>query len=139
MAYSFNDPYRILRVVLRVNGTVVGLGLGLLLLIYPEQLLSVWGLSPANVAWPARLGGGSLIGMGIQYWSMAATPIMRPVAIVSVMVTNAILAGVLFVSYVQRDLTDLTWMGQILLVLIFVLCLACIVLPISYLHTELTE
>lgn len=139
MAYSFNDPYRILRWVLRLNGIVVGLGLGLLLLTYPGQLLTIWGLNPEDPAWPARLGGASLIGMGINYWSMAETATMRSQAVIGVILANAVLAGVLFVSYLQGDLTNVTRLGQLLLFVIFALCLACVVLPISFLREEMME
>ena len=44
---------------------------------------------------------------------------------------------VFFFSYLQGDLNDLTWLGQIFLITVFILCLATTLLPIRYFRQDL--
>lgn len=137
MAYSFNDPYRSLRVVLRTHATVVGLGLGTLLLTVPDRSMSMWGLAIEQTAWPARLGGAALIGLGINTLVIAGEETVKLGPISSVMVGNGLLVAVFLLSYIQGDLTGLTRFGQFFLILVFVLCLSNLLLPIRYFRDDL--
>ncbi len=58
MAYSLNDLYSGLRSVMRMNGLVVGLGMGVLLLFFPRGVLSTAGLTTGEALWPYRMIGG---------------------------------------------------------------------------------
>jgi hypothetical protein len=136
MAYSFNDHFRPLRMILRLNGLLVGLGLGVLLLIYPDTWLAEWGFSLEGPAWPSRLAGASLIGLGTGLLVASREPYLRPPALVSVVLANALIAVVLLVAYLQRELATLILPGRLALVVIFSVCLLSVVVPIPYFRGE---
>jgi hypothetical protein len=137
MAYSFNDPYRSLRFALRANATVVGLGLGTLLLTIPDRSMAMWGLFIEQSAWPARLGGAALVGLGINTLFVAGEETVKLGPISSVMLSNGLLVAVFLLSYIQGDLTGLTRLGQIFLILVFTLCLSNLLVPIRYFREDL--
>jgi hypothetical protein len=136
MAYSFNDHYRPLRIILRLSGMVVGVGLGTFLLISPAHLLAEWGLAPDGPAWPARLAGASLLGLGVGLLAAAREPHLHPASLITVVFSNALIALVLFVSYLQQELARLVLPGRLLLVFVFSICLISVIVPIPYFRGE---
>lgn len=137
MATSFNDPYGPLRTTLRLQGVVAGLALGILLLAIPDRSMTMWGLVIEQSAWPARLAGAALMGMGINHLALAGEETMRLGPISAAMTASGLLVAVFFFSYLQGDLNNLTRLGQIMLITVFVLCLATLLLPIRYFRQDL--
>lgn len=137
MARSFNDPYGPLRMTLRLQGVMVGFALGVLLLTIPDRSMGMWGLVIEQTSWPARMAGAALVGMGINNLALAGEETMRLGPITAAMAASGLLVGVFFYSYLQGDLTDLTRLGQIVLITAFVLCLATALLPIRYFRRDL--
>lgn len=134
MAYTFTDHYRSVRIMLRIDGLIVGVGLGLLLLIYPTQLLSNLGFATGGPGWPARLGGSSLLGLGVGLLVAASEPELRMAPLLAAILSNGLIALTLFVAYFQGEMAGLTLAGLLLLVVIFVTCLLTAVLPIPYIR-----
>jgi hypothetical protein len=132
MAYTFTDHYRTVRMILRVDGLVVGVGLGMLLLIYPVDLLSELGFAASGPAWAARVGGSGLMGLGIGLIAAAHEPELRAASLLAAMVSNGLLALSLLFAYFQGELAELSAWGFLLLILLFVICLLTTVLPIPY-------
>ncbi len=133
MAYTFIDHYRPIRTMLRVDGLVVGLGLGLLLLLHPVALLDALGLD-AGSPLMSRLAGSALVGLGVGLLLAAAEADLAAGTLVAAIISNGLLAASLFVAYLAGDLSQLTLWGYLLLLLLFVVCLLSAVLPIPYLR-----
>lgn len=136
MAYSFNDPYRPVRIVLRLDAVVVGMGLGLLLLIYPTELLTSWGFDATGPAWSARIGGSSLLGLGVGLLLAASERELRVAPLIAAVLSNGLIALSLLSAYLQQELDHLTSMGYLLLVVVFGLCLLTVVMPIPYFRSN---
>ncbi len=136
MAYTLNDPYRLYRLVLRFNASVIGLGLGGLLFLRPQQL-ALWGLEDAG-SLALRLGGAGLIGMGCVFLEISTRPVIPRLASVGVILSHALLGAALFGGYVGGDLAALDLTGRIVLVGLFLCCLVCVVLPFAYWAEDLT-
>jgi hypothetical protein len=132
MAYTFTDHYRAVRIILRVDGLVVGIGLGTLLLIYPVEMLSDLGFAASGPAWTARVGGSSLLGLGIGLIAAASERELRAASLLAAMVSNGLIALSLLLAYLQGELADLSLWGFLLLILLFIICLLTTVLPIPY-------
>lgn len=132
MAYTLGDPFRSLRLILRINGFFVGVVLGLLLLLAPRTLLLGWGIYESGAIWSLRLAGASQIGLGIFFFLTASQDYLSKLTLITTVVTNSLLALVLLVAYLQRELTGLSTVGRVLFVLLFVLCLLGAVLPLRY-------
>ena len=132
MAYTLGDPFRSLRLILRINGFFVGVVLGLLLLFAPRTLLLGWGIYESGPIWPLRLAGASQIGLGVFFFLTASQDYLSKLTLITTVVTNSLLALVLLVAYLQRELTGLSTVGQVLFVLLFLLCLLGAVLPLRY-------
>jgi len=133
MAYTFVDHYRPIRTLLRIDGLVVGLGLGLLLLIHPVALLAALGFGSGSVLL-SRLAGSALIGLGVELLLAAAEPDLRAGTLVAAIFSNGLLAASLFLAYLAGDLSGLTPWGYLLLLVLFVICLLSAVLPIPFLR-----
>ena len=132
MAYTLGDPFRSLRLILRINGFFVGVVLGLLLLFAPRTLLLGWGIYESGPIWPLRLAGASQIGLGVFFFLTASQDYLSKLTLITTVVTNSLLALVLLVAYLQQELTGLSTVGQVLFVLLFLLCLLGAVLPLRY-------
>lgn len=132
MAYTLGDPFRSLRLILRINGFFVGVVLGLLLLFAPRTLLLGWGIYESGPLWPLRLAGASQIGLGVFFFLTASQDYLSKLTLITTVVTNSLLALVLLIAYLQQELTGLSTVGQVLFVLLFVLCLLGAVLPLRY-------
>ena len=136
MAYSFTDPYRSLRIVLRVDGLLVGIGLGLVLLLLPERMLRLWGVDILSIGWPYHLAGAALMGLGIFVLMAAGERSIGNVTLVPTIITNLLIVVVLFMAYIQGELADLTTMGQGSLLIVFIICLVSGVYPLRYFRAE---
>ncbi len=136
MAYSLNDPYRLYRLTLRLNASVIGIGLGLALFLRPQWLTFLGAGETGMLA--IRLGGAGLVGMGLAFWEVTTRPVMPRLASVAVILSHALLAAVLFGSYVGGSLAALDLTGRVVLVVLFLCCLVCVVLPCAYLREDIT-
>jgi hypothetical protein len=132
MAYTFTDHYRTVRMILRVDGLVVGVGLGTLLLIYPVEFLTDLGFAASGAAWAARVGGSGLLGLGIGLIAAANEAELRAASLLAAMFSNGLLALSLLVAYLQGELSNLSVWGLLLLILLFVVCLLTTIMPIPY-------
>jgi len=133
MAYTFVDHYRPIRTMLRVDALVVGLGLGLVLLIHPVDLLTASGFGVGSPLL-SRLAGSALLGLGIGQLLAAAEADLRAGTLVAAILSNGLLASSFFVAYLSGDLAGLTTWGYLLLFLLLAVCLLTAVLPIPYLR-----
>lgn len=133
MAYTFIDHYRPIRAMLRVDALVVGLGLGLVLLIHPVDMLTGLGFGVGSPLL-SRLAGSALLGLGIGQLLAAAEADLRAGTLVAAIISNGLLAASLFVAYLSGELTELTTWGYLLLLVLFVICLLSAVLPIPFLR-----
>ena len=136
MAYSLNDLYGGLRSVMRVNGLVVGVGAGLLLLLFPRGVMDVAGLSTGEAVWPYRLIGSLLLALGAMLLISAQERVVSTASMVAMIIANALMAIVLLVGYMQGEFSGLGLFGQIGLVLIFLICLISAIVPVRYLRTD---
>jgi hypothetical protein len=136
LAYSLNDVYRFLRVVMRVDGVVVGFGLGLLLTVSPRSALVEWGVHMAGPVWPVRMAGGLLLTLGVLLFLSAQERIVGGPSMVAMSLGNAVIALVLLAAYLQQELAMLNLFGQMLLIAVFVTCLIGAVFPLHYVRAE---
>ena len=136
MAYSLNDLYSGLRSVMRLNGLVIGLGVGGLLLLFPRGALATTGLEGETILWPLRIIGSLLVAHGITLLISAQDRLVSTASMVGMLVANALMAVVLMFGYLQGEFAGMGLVGQILLVLIFLLCLISAIVPVRYLRTD---
>ena len=135
MAYTFTDHYRVARLLLRVNAVTIGLGLGVLLLICPRDLLEAAGIT-LGTAWTARIGGSALIGMGIGLLSAAAQAELRPAVLLASLVSNGAISISLLVAYLEGEMDALHPVGAGGLLVIFIICLLTAVLSVPFLNRK---
>jgi hypothetical protein len=135
LAYSLNDLYGGLRSVMRVNGLVVGLGVGVLLL-FPRGLMTAAGLYNGEALWPYRLAGGLLVALGLQMLLSAQERVVSTASMITMIIANSTMAIVLLVGYLQGEFAGMGLWGQIALVFLFVLCLISAIVPVRYLRTD---
>lgn len=133
MAYTFTDHYRAARLCLRANALLIGLGLGLLLLIYPRELLLTAGVTLGS-AWTARIGGGALIGLGIGLMSASTEPDLPRASLVAATISNGAISISLLLAYLGGEMEGLHPLGTAGLLLIFVVCLLTAVLSAPYIR-----
>lgn len=136
MAYTLTDQFRPLRLIMRINGLTVGLVLGLLLLVSPRVALSNWGLLTGGHVWPLRLAGAALIASGLFLLLLSRQDLIGLSLLITVIVTNALFSMVLLIAYFQQELLHLNGLGRVLLVLVFILCLAGAVTPLRYIRAD---
>ena len=121
---------------MRVNGLVVGFGVGLLLLLFPRGVMIITGLYAGEVLWPHRLVGSLLLAFGILFLMSAAERVVSTTSMVTMIIANGLMATVLVASYLQGEFAGLGLAGQIGLVLIFLVCLISAIVPVRYLRTD---
>jgi NAD(P)-dependent dehydrogenase (short-subunit alcohol dehydrogenase family) len=136
LAYSLNDVYRYLRVVMRIDAFVLGAGLGLLLAVTPSKLLAAWGVYVAGPMWPVRLAGGLLITVAVMLFLSSQDRIVGVSSMIGLCLGNGIVSFVLLVAYLQQQFTTLGLFGRLLLILVFVVCLVSTLFPVHYLRAE---
>ncbi len=131
MAYTFTDHYRTVRLFLRVNAVIIGLGLGLLLLIYPRDWLITAGIALGS-AWTARLGGSALIGLGIGLLSASVEVDLHPAPLLAATISNGAISISLLIAYFEGEMEALHPLGAAGLLVVFVICLLTAVLSVPY-------
>ena len=138
MAYTFTDHFRAARLCLRVNAVLIGLGLGLLLLVYPRELFLTAGFTLGS-AWTARIGGGALIGLGIGQLAATAEGELRQTSLLAAVVSNGAIAISMMLSYFEGEMKGLHPIGAAILVVIFVICLLTVVLSAPHIRHRATQ
>ena len=136
LAYSLNDVYQYLRLVMRLDAIIVGIGLGLILLLPSRTALENWGVYTAGPVWPVRLIAGLLITLGVMLLLAASERIVPASAMVAMVLGNAFVAVILLVAYLQDELTLLGVVGQLGLILVFAVCLVAAIFPFSHIRRE---
>jgi hypothetical protein len=136
LAYSLNDVYQSLRTAMRLNGSTVGVGLGLLLLLFPRLLMPAELAREVGLFWPYRLGGAVLIAVGLHLLFAAGERMVRASTMLLMLVTNALIAVVLLLAFLQRELVDLSPIGQVILGGIFFLCVVGAGFALRYLRED---
>lgn len=136
MAYSLGDSYRPLRTIMRTNGVVIGLLLGLLLLLGSPNLLGAIGLLGAETLFALRVAGVALIGVGLFLLSSATAREIDFWQLVACLVFHALLAITLLLAWFRGDLQALNLVGQVALLVIFALALIGALAPVRYFRAE---
>lgn len=135
MAYTLSDPFRPLRVVLRLCG-ITSLLAGLLFLLSPAaytvDLLSL-GDGPL---WPLRLAGAGLLTLGVFYLLAAGERSIRLPTMVTCTLGNAMPALLVVIAYLQQEMVAFTWPAQMVMLAIFTVWLIGAVTPLRYLRAE---
>jgi hypothetical protein len=136
LAYSLNDVYRYLRLVMRIDAVVVCFGVGALLAIVSSPTLSAWGVYVEGPIWPMRLAGGLLLTLGIVLLLSSGERIVGVPSMIGMSLANGIVAVVLLVAYLQHDFAMLSLPGRLLLICVFIVCLVSALFPVHYLRAE---
>ncbi len=136
MAYSLNDLYGGLRKVMRLDGIVVGVGGGTLLFLAPRQMLATLGIFSGEPLWPLRLAGALLIALGVGLVLASQPRIVSTPGMITMFLANGLMALVVMRGYFQGEFAELNLVGQIGLVLVFLLCLISAIVPLRYLRTD---
>ena len=137
MAYSFSDLYRTLRISMRLNGVVVGLGFGLLLLWGPKSVMEFLRIGESGPIWPIRLAGAALIGSG----GLSDNGIRRTHHPSTGIDLGHRLQWADRVRYCSSPTCKAIWrncrmVGSLTLVFVVAICLIGAVLPVRYLRAE---
>ena len=136
MAYSLGDPFRPLRLVLRLNGTVLGLFSGGGLILSRQSSLVQLGILQSEVGWPLRLAGAALIALGVFFILAANERTIELSVLLSMATAHLLFALVLLNGYLRDEFAGLNLLGEFLLIAIFVLCLVGAVAPLRYFQAE---
>lgn len=136
MAYTLGDPFRPLRFVLRLNGFLLGFLLGLFCLFLPGALLLRWGLAVEGALWLWRLTGANLFMLGAFLLITAGQDSFDRLSLIVAMLTHLLWALILFIAYFQQELVVHTFVGQLLFVLIFALCLLGALMSLRYIRSS---
>ena len=133
MAYTLNDPYRSLRVVLRLSG-VASLLAGLLFLLLPGAVASATlGLAPGPL-WPLRLAGAGLLTLGLTYLLNTGERDIGLPVLVTCALGNGLPAILVVTAYLQREMATFAWPLQAGMVALFVIWLIGAVTPLRFLR-----
>jgi hypothetical protein len=136
MAYTLSDHFRPLRIVMRCNGLLVGVVLGLLFLSLSKATLTAWGIYTGGVLWPLRLAGALLLTFGITFLLAANQDLISLLMLLSMSIANALVALVMLFAYFQQELSQVALSGRLLFIFIFLLCLISAITPLRYLRAE---
>lgn len=136
MAYSLGDPYRPLRLIMRLNGVVVGGLLGLPLLLASPATLARLGIPLADATFAVRVAGVALLGAGLFLLGNSAVRDIDLPQLAPCLLFHALLALVLILGWFRGDLADLTPVGQVGLLVVFALCLVGALAPVRYFGAE---
>jgi hypothetical protein len=136
MARSLGDIYAPLRLVLRLNGSLLGAGCGLLLLLTPVTFFVRSGLFAGGSLWPIRLAGAVLTALGV-FWLLSANErLIEAPTLILTMLVHLLIAVVLLVCYVRGEFSALFWAGRALIVILFLLCLLGALTPLRYFQAD---
>lgn len=135
MAYTLSDPFRSLRIVLRLCG-VADLATGLFFLLWPASPLIDWmGLSLAPL-WPLRLAGAALLTLGLFYLLASGERWIGLSTQVACALGNGLPAVLVVVAYLQREMAAFTRPAQAVMLILFVIWLIGGVVPLRFLRTN---
>lgn len=135
MAYTLNDPYRSLRVALRLSGVASCLT-GLIFLLLPAATASiVFGLALGPL-WPLRLSGAALMTLGVAHLLNASERDIGLPALVTCALGNGLPAVLVVTAYLQREMTTFAWPLQVGMIVLFVIWLVGAVAPLRFLRAE---
>lgn len=137
MAYTLNDPYRSLRVVLRLSGAASGLT-GLLFLLLPAAVASSTFGVALSPLWPLRLAGAGLFTLGVAHLLSAGERDIRLPTLVTCALGNGLPAVLVVTAYLQREMTGFAWPLQAGMIVLFVIWLIGAVAPLRYLRAEVS-
>jgi hypothetical protein len=73
---------------------------------------------------------------GVTLLLAAQERIVSAASMVAMLIANALVALVLVVSYLQGEFAGMGLVAQIVLVLLFLLCLISAIVPVRYLRTD---
>jgi hypothetical protein len=132
MAYTLTDQFRPLRLVMRINGTVIGLLLGLCLLLSSQTTLGNWGIYTTGLLWPTRLAGALLCALGVLLILAAAQREIDTFVLLTMLMAHTMLVLVMLLAYFQQEFSAITWGGRVIFVLIFLLGLIGAITPLRY-------
>lgn len=133
MAYTLSDPFRSLRIVLRLC-SAANLAAGAFFLLWPAPSLVEWlalGLTPL---WPLRLAGATLLTLGLFYLLASGERSIGFSTQVTCMVGNGLPAVLVVVAYLQREMAAFTWPAQAVMLILFILWLIGAVTPLRFLR-----
>jgi hypothetical protein len=94
------------------------------------------GLYAGEALWPYRLVGSLLLALGLLLLMSAQDRVVSTASMVTMLIANGLMAVVLLISYLQGEFAGLGLVGQILLVLLFLICLISAIVPVRYLRTD---
>ena len=109
---------------------------GAALLFAPIGRLAAWGIAGAGPTWPIRLAGALLITLSVAYMLTAGERRIATPGMVACVLGNGLVAAVLFLAYFRQELTNLSWVGLVIFVIVFVVSLIGAVAPLRYLRAE---
>ncbi len=66
----------------------------------------------------------------------AADRVVSTVSMATMIIANGLMAIVLMVGYLQGEFAGLGLIGQIILIVIFLMCLISAIVPVRYLRTD---
>ncbi|BAL99806.1 MULTISPECIES: hypothetical protein [Caldilinea] len=135
MAYTLSDPFRSLRIVLRLCGAA-DLATGAFFLLWPASSLIEWlGLGFAPL-WPLRLAGATLLTLGLFYLLASGERSIGLSTQVTCTLGNGLPAVLVVVAYLQREMAAFTWPAQTVMLILFTLWLIGAVTPLRFLRTS---
>ena len=135
MAYTLNDPYRSLRMVLRLSG-VASLLAGLLFLLLPGAVATTTLGLGAGPLWPLRLAGAGLLTLGVAHLLNAGERDIGLPALVTCALGNGLPAILVVTAYLQREMAAFAWPLQAGMIVLFVIWLIGAVTPLRFLRAE---
>lgn len=121
---------------MRLNGFTVGVGLGGLLLIAPQMLMSGALLAASAPLWPYRMAGAVLVALGLHLLVAAQERIVRAATMLAMLVGNGLMAVVLLVAFLQRELAALGGLAQMILSATFFICVVAALFALRYLRED---
>jgi len=136
MAYSLGDPYRPLRVLMRTNGVLLGLGMGMGLSLGTPALLRSLGYYSEGPLLPLRLAGVTLIALGLFLIGAAGRYPIERSTLIPCIVFHALLAVTLLLGYLRNEIVIGNLFALIVLLGAFLLCLPGALVPLRYFGAE---
>jgi hypothetical protein len=134
MAYTLSDPYRSLRLVLRLCGATFLLTGFFFLLLPASSATALMGLS--GPLWPLRLAAAGLLTLGVAFLFAASERTIGLAVLVPCILGNALPALLLVIAYLQGEMSGFAWPVQGAMLILFVIWLIGAVTPLRFLRSE---
>lgn len=136
MAYSLGDPYRTIRLVLRINGIVLGLTLGALLFLGSPAIVRALGFVVEGGALSQRLAGAGLIAAGAFMLGGAGRRTIDSGVLAPSVLFHALMAVALLIGYLRGEVAVTNLTALVFLLGAFLLCLVGAIAPLRYFGAE---